>query len=82
MLRKEELRLKIKFQKNVKELGSSVKKLENSFPEMDKSPALKKQRKIAEDCFYQYSKDLNRWPNKRPLNKNPPSKIFLHLLCS
>ena len=48
MLRKEELRLKIRLQKNIKEFGSSVKKLENSFPEMEKTPALKKQRKPKE----------------------------------
>ncbi|MDO8528835.1 MAG: hypothetical protein Q7S06_03005 [Nanoarchaeota archaeon] len=48
VLRNEELRLKIKFQKNIKEFGSSIKKIENSFPEMNDSPVLKKTRKVAE----------------------------------
>lgn len=48
MLRKEELRLKIKFSKNIKEISSSVKKIENSFPEMGKSPAPKKPVRLKE----------------------------------
>ena len=48
MLRKEELRLKIKFSKKIKEAVSSMNKLENSFPGMNKTPALKKVRKMKE----------------------------------
>jgi transglutaminase/protease-like cytokinesis protein 3 len=47
-LRKEELKLKIRFSKSIKNISLSMKKIENNLPEMNKTPALKKLKKREE----------------------------------